>query len=216
MRPARPARKSGPRARLGLAAALALAPAVVAVAQPRPSRVALPALPVRVAIVADASGPAVGDAWLGERFSTAQELLAGSGVRVMLAGTRPLDARHADLETRADRSALARLLEPNVVNVFVVRVLRDVDEVGLRQGVHWHVGRKHYVIVAATSGRTTLCHELGHFFGLSHSDVVGNVMSYDRGSRPPFFDDAQAARMRARATRLLRSGEVGAGRAGSG
>lgn len=185
-------------------------------AQPRPSPQPPPSLPVRVAIVTDATGPAVAPAWLDERFSIAQGLLAGSGVHVVLRGTRPLDARHAALETRADRSALARLLEPAVVNVFVVRSLRDVDEVGLRQGVHWHVGRKHYVIVAATSGPTTLCHELGHFFGLSHSDVRGNVMSYDRGSRPPFFDPAQGARMRARARLFLRSGEVRPDRERSG
>ena len=126
-----------------------------------------------------------------------------------------MPAAHAELETRADRHALARFMRPRAINWFVVASLRDVDEPSrFRQGVHWRPrlrgapGGAHFVIVSAIAGPTVLAHELGHFFGNPHSTVPGNLMSYDRGEGPPVLDAVQRQRIAARAREMLASGEL--------
>ncbi len=122
---------------------------------------------------------------------------------------------HARLENRRDRHALGRRQHPQRIDVFVVRSLRDVDEPErMRQGVHWRPrgdefdARAHFVIVSSIAGPTVLAHELGHYFGNGHSDVPGNIMSYERGDVPPFFDDAQRARIRFSLRRFLAREEL--------
>jgi len=135
------------------------------------------------------------------------------GVSFALAGVRDLDGRHARLEDRDDRDGLAAELRRGVIQVFVVASLRDVDDpVLLRQGVHWRHRRdpsRRYVIVAATAGRSTLAHELGHYLGNPHTTVVDNLMSYKRSNDGRvFLDDTQGKRSLSTARRLLRSKEL--------
>ena len=92
---------------------------------------------------------------------------------------------------------------------------RDVDEPErYRQGVHWrprgeaYPERAHFVIVSSIAGPTVLAHELGHYFGNGHSDVPGNIMCYERGDVPPFFDETQGARIRFSLRRFLRDAEL--------
>jgi hypothetical protein len=73
-------------------------------------------------------------------------------------------------------------------------------------GVHWRYGGKaralrgrRYVILSRQHARDdTLAHELGHFFGLPHSDVDGNLMTPGRGDGG-VLDDAQRKTVRRRA-----------------
>jgi hypothetical protein len=171
----------------------------------------IPTLPLDFSVARIDDTPVVTDAWIAEQLAEAVRLFGPHGVRVGEAGRRP--GPLARLETAEDRDALAAHLSPKVINVFVVDFLRDVDDPELeRMGVRWRQRRntsKDYVIVSARAWSTTLTHELGHFLGNGHSNVVDNVMSYKRRDPSKMaFDERQGARMRSVARRLLRSKKV--------
>jgi hypothetical protein len=191
---------------------LAASLAALAVAAQPP---VFPVLPVSVGIAATASGPAADAAWIDAQLARTNEIYGPHGLTFRIAERRPIDARYARLENRADRHALGAELRPRVINVFVVESLRDVDDPALlRMGVHWRPrGRTvprgaHLVIVTGTAMPTTLAHELGHFFGNGHSPTPGNLMSYSRGNVPAFLDAAQVRRIHLFARRFLRTREL--------
>lgn len=159
--------------------------------------------PLRVHVAPGASeseAPAVSDEWLREQVATANQLFGPHGVGFRVEEQYRLPERHAMLETRSDRHALGALVDSSRIDVFIVRSLRDVDDPSLmRRGVHWRPAGypgAHFVIVSAIASPTVLAHELGHYFGNPHSMTPGNIMSYERGDGPPFFDAAQGVRIR--------------------
>jgi hypothetical protein len=154
--------------------------------------------------------PVANDSWLDAELDAANALFAPFGLAFARGESRTLDVRFNHIETRDDRDALAPLLEPKLVNVFVVGSLRDVDDpTRLRRGVHWHApSGAHYVILVAGAQESVLGHELGHFFGNPHSKVADNVMSYERTGAAVFFDADQGRRIAQRARAYLASGEL--------
>jgi hypothetical protein len=188
----------------------ALLCATLAATPPAPTS---PPFPLVFSSAVDEAGrPLLTDDWLDAELDAAQTLFATFGVRFSHTRGPVLDAWLAHVESRADRDALAGRAQPQVVNVFVVGSLRDVDDpTQMRRGVHWHAPgreRTHYVIVVATAPPTVLAHELGHFFGNPHSHVVDNVMSYERSGAAVFFDAEQGRRIAARARDYLRSADL--------
>jgi hypothetical protein len=179
----------------------ATAEAKIAAAEPK-------VLPLSIAIARAPDGaPVTTPCRVLDRVSEAQRLMAPHQVRVGIAELREVEGHHA-LETAKDRDALADLMKPGVINVFVVSSLRDVDDPSrFRMGVRWRKLsdlRKDYVIVTASAAPTTLAHELGHALGNGHSSVVDNVMSYKREDPAKIhFDAGQGAKMRAVARQLL-------------
>lgn len=178
-----------------------------------------PTLPVAVAVARTEEGPAVDRTWIQTRVRRANRVFASTGVRFGLDDVRALSAAHGRLDTRADRHALRDEVRAGVINVFVVSSLRDVDDPArFRQGVHWRPPPRpgaHYVILSAIAQPDVLGHELGHFFGNhTHSDAPGNIMSYDRGDDPPFFDAKQRRVIRRHVRRFLRTGQIRGGAAG--
>lgn len=180
---------------------------------------AVPTLPLALTVARQREDrrlrPVVERAWLAEQVRWANALFRPQGVTFQVAERHAMGPAHARMETRRDRHALGHLLHDHVIDVFVVASLRDVDEPDrMRQGVHWRPRGEgiqegaHLVILSAIAGPTVLAHELGHFFGNRHSDVPGNLMSYERGEGPPFFDRDQGRRIRHRARRFLASGEL--------
>ncbi len=139
------------------------------------------------------------ESWIFEQIAAAERLFRPIGVHLRWSVEKSLEAKHARLETRRDRDALADELEAAAINVFIVDHLRDVDDTSLyRMGVCWRRGDgRPYLIVAASARPTVLAHELGHFFGNGHSTVPNNVMSYVRTDAEVFFDDAQTRTIRA-------------------
>jgi len=173
----------------------------------------LPVLPLSVAVATLEGRPVVDDVWLARQLHEANHLMSAHGIFVELVTKRALPAEAADLDTADDRDALAKHVQDDVINIFIVQKLRDVDNRSLyRMGVRWRQRRdisKDYVILAASAMPTTLAHELGHYFGNSHSYVANNIMSYIRSDPSKVaFDDRQGAKMRNVARRLLRSGKV--------
>lgn len=155
-------------------------------------------LPIAWHVVHDEHGPVVSDAFLTERLARANVIFAQYGVAFAAIGRDALPARHAALETRADRDALAPAALEGVINAFAVRSLRDVDDpTQMRRGVHWHAPAAHFVIVSSIAGPNVLAHELGHFLGnRAHSDAPGNLMSYRPGPGLPVLDTAQQRKLR--------------------
>jgi hypothetical protein len=187
--------------------ACALAGLVLAqAAHPTPSTFSL-----RVSVATDEAGKPLADgAWLADEVAEAATLFEPFGVQFARVDGAALDAHLARMETRADRDALAAHATRNVIDVFVVGSLRDVDDPSrMRKGVHWHApSGAHYLILVAASPATVLAHELGHYFGNAHSRVPDNVMSYERTGAPVFFDADQGKRIAARARVYLQSKEL--------
>jgi hypothetical protein len=174
-------------------------------------------LVIDVQIARDGGKPVVDAAFIAERVARANEIFAPYAVRFVQGATLPLDASRAALETAADRDALGASVRASVINCFVVRSLRDVDDPAqMRRGVHWHSRAypgAHYVILSAIGGPAVLAHELGHFLGNpKHSEVAGNLMSYQHTDALPFLDALQQRRMARTLRGYLRSGELKARR----
>ena len=167
---------------------------------------------LRVEIAQSDSLPVVSREWLGAQITEANRLFAPAGVAFENSDEATLPDAHRVMMTRRDRHRLAPRVGEDLVHVFVVESLANVDEPGFIQGVHWRsrlTGTyRHYVILSRIAGPSVLGHELGHFFGNPHSDVPGNIMSYTRGSGPPAFDRAQLRRIRRFRDRFLRTGEL--------
>lgn len=185
---------------------------LAAIALPLPAQT-VTTLPIALTVAEVDGAPVVSEAWIAARMAQADAIFAPAALAFTVRERARMGEPHVAMETRSDRHALAALLVPRSINVFVVRSLRDVDDPSLmRQGVHWRSPRvpgSHYVIVSSVAAETTLAHELGHFFGNPHSPVVNNIMSYERdGTVLPFFDAAQLRRICARARRFLSSGEL--------
>jgi hypothetical protein len=170
-------------------------------------------LPLVVHMAHVAGQPVAPAEFVRERIARANEIFAPHGVAFVATTERKLDERHARLETRADRDALGSEVRRGAIDCFVVESLRDVDEPErMRRGVHWHSHTQpgaHFVIVSVIAGLDVLAHELGHFLGNpEHSELPGNLMSYQRGDGLPFLDVLQVHKLERALRNYLRRGEL--------
>lgn len=166
---------------------------------------------ISIAVAVEDRIPARDDAWITSQIDDANALYGPIGVTFRWTLRREIPAAHAQIHTRADRDALAPLVDKNVIDVFVVAALEDVDEPGrYRKGVAWtsKPDGKRFLILSAAAPRTVLAHELGHFFGNGHNDVPDNLMSYVRTGGRVFLDDVQNERILLFAGRFLASGRL--------
>lgn len=174
-----------------------------------PKQPPIPALPLSIAVAERDGAPVRDGAWVDAQVAVANDLFGAFGVTFEPIEKRSLEPRFAALETKADRDALAAHRAARVINVFIVHSLRDVDDPSLlRMGVHWRKLAdlsQNYVIVAASARETTLAHELGHYFGNAHNDVLNNLMSYRRDGGDVFLDATQGAVIRQHAQGFLAS-----------
>lgn len=154
-------------------------------------------LPIAWHVVHDAAGPVVSDDFLRERLERANAIFAPYAVAFAAVARDSVPERHAALEDRRDRDALGAHVARGVINCFVVRSLRDVDDpTQMRRGVHWHTPSAHFVIISSSSGPNVLAHELGHFLGNpAHSNTTGNLMSYLPGPELPVLDARQVRKL---------------------
>ncbi len=151
------------------------------------------------------------DAWIQSQIDDANRLFGPLGTRFRWTIEKSLAEPHGEIHTRRDRDALTPLTERDVIDVFLVRALEDVDEPGrMRMGVCWTGrGGKRFIVLSRTARPTVLAHELGHFFGnRQHSTVVNNLMSYSRDGGPVFFDEPQITTIKTFTTRFLETGRL--------
>ena len=150
--------------------------------------------------------------FVSDQLSEANRLFGGFDLSFEDRVEHGLIVNLTDLETRADRNALAGQLAKGSCNVFFVGRLRDVDDPQLnRMGVMWRNLanlKQKYVIVSSQARETTLAHELGHYLGNGHSGVKNNLMSYERDGGEVFLDEKQGAKARKTARALFASKEL--------
>jgi hypothetical protein len=164
--------------------------------------------------VAQLDGQPVAPAtFIAEQLAAANAIYGPLGIELVERERVPLAAAHAELSTRADRDALAGQARKGAIHCFVVGKLMDVDEPGReRRGVHWHPRqspRQSFLIVSKISKPFVLAHELGHLLGNpKHSDVPGNLMSYERTEQTPFLDAAQIRNVERALAALLKDGTI--------
>jgi hypothetical protein len=157
-------------------------------------------LHVHIALGEDGA-PIADAAWIDAQVTTAAGHLGAADVDLTWRDAGD-DGIARDIVTVADRDALADAAAPRAVNVFVVARLADKDVEGhWLNGVHWRGPGARYVILSReTEWASTLAHELGHFFGLSHTDTPDGLMTTgQKRSGPPSLDAKQLKRVKARA-----------------
>lgn len=153
----------------------------------------------------------VDDAWVEQQIAEANRFFEPLGTRFRWKTQKELAEPHGEMHTRGDRDALTPLMGTGVVDVFVVRSLDDVDEIGrVRRGVCWTgLQGKRFIILSKIAPLQVLAHELGHFFGNpQHSTVPDNLMSYTRAGGDVFLDDGQKTKIRQASARFLASGRL--------
>lgn len=181
-------------------AACVLSPSVASAADP--------IFALNFAVAPDVTSPAI-----DQEVALAEGIFGPLGVHLHVWHQRPLDARFASIESLPERDALSALVTPGEINVFVVRSLRDSDVADMyRRGVTWDsrtTPSRRYIILAADAARSSLAHELGHFFGIfAHSGVKNNLMSYDRDDDLVFLDASQKAIVQSKAQTDRTSGAL--------
>ena len=169
-----------------------------------------PTFPLAISVAVQNGVPVRDDPWIAAQIADANDLFAVTGVSFRWTLRKEIPSAHAELHSRSDRDDLAPLVEKNVIDVFVVAKLEDVDEPGrYRKGVAWTSKRgPRFLVLSAEAFPKVLGHELGHFFGNGHTDVPDNLMSYSRTGGPVAMDETQVEQSRRFAARFLATGRL--------
>lgn len=165
-------------------------------------------------IVVDDEGAAQSSDWLEAQLAEANKHFAPIGVSFEVSRVEAEDADHAHVDTRRHRDKLGRDdFSKGEVHVYIVRRLDNVDAEGEIYGVHWRDRKKRsrrWIIISARAWKTTLAHELGHFFGLPHSEYPISIMNKTSRTDPPpeqrTFAEEELEEMRSDRDAMLKSG----------
>jgi hypothetical protein len=151
--------------------------------------------------------------WLASQLDEANRLFAVADIGfVPLAVTR-LSTELTAITTRDQRDDLGHdRFAPNVIDVYIVTHLADVDIPGAEiRGVHWRSRgdrTRRFIILSTISPPKVLAHELGHYFGLPHSNYAESIMNKAPRATPPpeerRFATAEVRRIVRRSKELFR------------
>jgi hypothetical protein len=152
--------------------------------------------------------------WVSAQITETNARFGIIDVNFEIVAAEALPASDLEIDDRGERDALGDpKFSRGVAHVFVVGRLANVDEPGEIRGVHWRYRKdrtRRWVILSKIAGSLVLSHELGHFFGLPHSDYDISVMN--KSPRPIedptklSFAEPEFARMRKHRDKMLKSG----------
>jgi len=159
-------------------------------AAPRCPAEATKCVGIRLHVVFEKNRPIQTAAWIARQITEANARYAATGIGFELTKVVRLPPSAMKIRNKTQRDRLGRLgYKARDINVFVVGRLDNVDEPGEINGVHWRNRRKRgqrWIIMSKIAWRVVLAHELGHYFGLPHSDYPESIMNKNRGGdRPP-------------------------------
>jgi len=164
--------------------------------------------------VAPHADPAFDDrAFIETQIAQANHHHRGAGLAFQVVEVHALIPDHAHITTRADRDALGHARwQRGLIDVYLVSSLANVDEPGEIRGVHWRSRgnrQRRWVILSRISPPRVLAHELGHYFGLSHSDVPASLMNTSATALPErAFQPDELERIATRSKRLVLQGVI--------
>lgn len=165
-------------------------------------------LPVTVHVAAE-PGDAVSAIARVERWvHRANQELAPFGIEVEVRAVRRLAPDFNSVTRWRERRELASYApRDGTIHVFVIDALDTERRRLFRRrirGLHWRyrglnrqLRNREYVIVTRGAPTTTFAHELGHLFGLRHSNRVDNIMCSCREGTNVGFTGTQGSAMRA-------------------
>ena len=169
---------------------------------------------VHLHMVVTPEGATQDDAWVRAQVEQNDRHFALIDTSFEIVAADAVPASELEIDDRDERDALGHdRFTRGVVHVFVVGRLADVDIAGNEiRGVHWRerADRTHrWVILSRIAGSLVLSHELGHFFGLPHSDYDISLMNKTVRLTPLVseltFAEPEVVRMRKHRDRMLTS-----------
>lgn len=169
---------------------------------------------VHLHLVVGPDGPVQSVEWVSSQIAETNARFGVIDVNFEIVAAEALPASDLEIDDRSERDALGNpKFSRGVAHVFVVGRLANVDEPGEIRGVHWRYRKdrsRRWVILSKIAGSLVLSHELGHFFGLPHSDYDISVMN--KSPRPIAdpsklsFAEPEFSRMRKHRDKMLKSG----------
>jgi hypothetical protein len=118
-----------------------------------------------VAVTADNGTPVVDRAFIDSEVAIAEKVFGALGVHVAVGQVRSLGSELARIEDPRMRDRFAPLVTAHEISIFVVKSLRDNEQVGLyRRGVTWDshtTPSRRFIILSADASASSLAHELG-------------------------------------------------------
>jgi hypothetical protein len=171
-------------------------------------------VPITIHVATKAGRSVVSEQQVLASVDRANLELASFDVQLVVARIVPMRGG-SELETQDQRFELGRRAEPDgSIHVFFVdKVKLTNPRKGDRRvsGMHWRyhgferdIRKREYVAVAHNAPTTTLVHEVGHAFGLTHDKSADNLMCSCRRDLESAFTKQQGRRLRLGAKRFLR------------
>lgn len=170
---------------------------------------------LRLHVVFKGNEPVQTPAWIAAQIGEANTRFEGTGIGFELASAQRLPMGMEKIRNRAQRDRLGRgRIRSGVIDVFLVGQLDNVDAKGEINGVHWRNRgdrRQRWIILSKIAWHVVLAHELGHFFGLPHSEYPASIMNKKHGDdRPPLeewgFHDDEVAIIGVRRRKMVKAG----------
>lgn len=159
---------------------------------------------------------AIDDAFIETQLATMNQHFAAIEVRFVIGKREALEGVDPHVATRSDRDRIGRKrIDRGMIPVFLVERLDNVDEEGQIRGVHWrdrNNRKRRWVIVSKIAPAYVLAHEMGHYFGLPHSDYPISIMNKSWREEPPAeqrtFAEPELKKMKGRVKAALRRGQL--------
>jgi hypothetical protein len=174
-------------------------------------------LPVTVHLATEAGHTVTTRDDVAAWVTRANDELAAFGIEVDVVAVRRMPAGFSSVMSWQTRRQLAALApRDGTIHVFAIEDLDDGHRMRRIRGLHWRYrglarglrGRE-YVVVTREAPSTTLAHELGHLFGLRHTNRVDNIMCSCRRGSNVSFTMTQGSTMREGARRYIARAHAG-------